>query len=600
MATKVKEKTESKTSQSKEAITYDVILVGGSPSNLTLAHRLCELVKNKPEMHLSVAILEKSENFGGHIISGAVVNKTIFDKAFPNHIEDGMPIESVCEESSFSLLSPNKKFDVPNVITRAALPDFIKDGYYVLTLSNVVAWMAETLEKKAAETPNITIDMFPGFGATKAIIEDGEIKGVQVAKTGDPLEDNIYASVTCFGDKGFISKDVIKEFGIEGNPQLWSVGVKETWKLADNAPNMKGKVFHTLGYPVLDGTLGGGFVYGLDHNRLTIGLVISLDSKNPNIHPQKQLQEYKKHPWLQKLLKGGELLHYGAAVLPEGGVASLPKQYQVNGGILLGDALGLLDVKSLAGVDKAIESGYLAAETVLESFTTRDFSSNSLKTYQEELEHSPLMDKYKKSKYFRKAFLENPELLEQYLPKVLDSIEKFNTPILGALAIGLSDPINATKAAYKSFLYLNAPDEVKEDIVYKEGYKNIDPHFSERMRNRGLGQSKFAKDSIYSREDAVFYAQTKYEEHPDHIDEFSAETCVTCVEKYEMIGIDVPCVSDCTAEVHRLDLTGNDVKVHAMSLENCVQCRTCELVCPEQNLRVNAALAGAGPDFRGL
>lgn len=600
MATKVKEKTAQKTSQSKEAITYDVILVGASPSNLTLAHRLCDLIKDKPGMHLSVAILEKSENFGGHIISGAVVNKTIFDKAYPNHIEDGMPIESVCEESSFALLSPNKKFDVPNVITRAALPDFIKDGYYVLTLSNVVAWMAETLEKKAAETPNITIDMFPGFAATKALIEDGEVKGVQVAKTGDPLEDNIYASVTCFGDKGFISKDVIKEFGIEGNPQLWSVGVKETWKLSNKAPNMKGKVFHTLGYPVLDGTLGGGFVYGLDQNRLTIGLVISLDSKNPNIHPQKQLQEYKKHPWLQKLLKGGEMLHYGAAVLPEGGVASLPKQYQVNGGILLGDALGLLDVKSLAGVDKAIESGYLAAKTVIESFTTRDFSSNSLKTYQEELEHSPLMDKYKKSRYFRKAFLENPDLLEKYLPQILDSIERFNTPVFGALMIGLNDPLNSVKAAYKSFLYLNAPDEVNEEISYKEGYKNIDPHFSERMRNRGLGLNKFSKDTIYSREDAVFYAQTKYEVHPDHIDEFNAETCVTCVEKYEMIGIDVPCVSDCTAEVHRLDLTGEDIKVHAMSLENCVQCRTCELICPEQNLRVNAALAGAGPDFRGL
>ena len=577
-----------------------MILVGASPSNLTLAHRLCELIKNKPELHLSVAILEKSENFGGHIVSGAVVNKAIFDKAFPDHIEDAMPIESVCEESTFSILSSQKKLDVPNVVTRAMLPDFIKDGYYILTLSNVVAWMAETLEKKAVEIPNITIDLFPGFAATKVIIEEDKVVGVQVAESGNPIEDNIYASVTCFGDKGFISKDVIKHFGLESNPQLWSVGVKETWKLSNNAPSMKGKVFHTLGYPVLDGTLGGGFVYGLDHNRLTIGLVISLDSKNPNIHPQKQLQEYKKHPWLQKLLEGGELLHYGAAVLPEGGVASLPKQFQVNGALLLGDALGLLDVKSLAGVDKAIESGYLAAETLLESFTGRDFSANSLKSYQEELDHSPLMDKYKQNKYFRKAFLENPELLEKYLPIILDSMDKFGNPIIGALNIAVTDPFNAIKASYKSFLYLNAPSEVQEDITYKEGYKNIEPNFSKKLMERGLGMTEFSKATIYSREDAVFYAQTKYEEHPNHIDEFSMDTCLTCVNKYEAIGIDVPCVSDCTAEVHRLDIKDGDIKVHAMSLENCVQCRTCELICPEQNLRVNPAYAGAGPDFRGL
>jgi electron-transferring-flavoprotein dehydrogenase len=600
MATKTKEKSKSETKNKKEAITYDVILVGASPSNLTLAHRLCDLIKDKPELHLSVAILEKAENFGGHIVSGAVVNKAIFDKAYPNHIEDRMPIESVCEESSFSVLSSKQKLDVPNVVTRAMLPDFIKDGYYILTLSNVVAWMAETLEKKSAEIPNITIDLFPGFAATKAIIEDDKVVGVQVAESGNPLEDNIYASVTCFGDKGFISKDVIKHFGIEGNPQLWSVGVKETWRLSNKAPNMKGKVFHTLGYPVLDGTLGGGFVYGLDHNRLTIGLVISLDSKNPNIHPQKQLQEYKKHPWLQKLLEGGELLHYGAAVLPEGGVASLPKQFQVNGALLLGDALGLLDVKSLAGVDKAIESGYLAAETLIESFVGRDFTKDGLKSYQEELDHSPLMDKYKQNKYFRKAFLETPELLEKYLPEILDSMDRYGNPVLGALKIAVTDPINAIRAGYKSFLYLNAPSEVNEEIKYKEGYKNIEPNFSKKLMERGLGMTEYSKATIYSREDAVFYAQTKYEEHPNHIDEFSADTCLSCVNRYETIGIDVPCVSDCTAEVHRLDIKDGDIKIHAMSLENCVQCRTCELICPEQNLRVNPAYAGAGPDFRGL
>ena len=608
MATKTQDKIEQNTNKKQEPITYDLVLVGGSPSNLTMAHRLCDLARTKPEMHISVAILEKAEEFGAHIVSGAVVNKTIFDKVYPNHVADGMPIESICKESHFSILSENAKWDVPSVITRAALPDFVKDGYYVLTLSAVVEWMAQTLVTKANEIPNITVDMFPGFAAHEAIIEDDKVIGVRVGKTGDPVEDNVYASIIAFGDKGFLSKDIIKHFNLEGNPQLWSVGVKETWKLAEETPCMKGKVYHSLGYPTLDGTLGGGFVYGLDHKRLTIGLVISLDSKNPNIHPQKQLQEYKKHPWLQKLLKGAELLNYGAAVLPEGGLASLPKQFQTNGSLLLGDALGLLDMKSLAGVDKALESGYLAAQTAFNALQTRDFSANSLSTYQEDLMHSPFMDKFKANKYFRKAFLDNPELLSEFLPKFLKGIELTQMPLIGglvgplvgALMVGLSSPIKALAQTIDAGVKMNAPGDVKEEIVYKAGYKAINPNFSKELIKRNQGRQEFDKTTIYSREDAVFYAQTKYIEHPEHIDEFSADTCLKCINKYDAVKLDVPCVSDCTAEVHRLDISGEGIKVHGMSLENCVQCRTCELICPEQNLRVNPAYAGAGPDFRGL
>jgi electron-transferring-flavoprotein dehydrogenase len=584
----------------KDKIHYDIILVGASPSNLTLAHRLLDLYKDKPEQKLSIAIIEKSEAFGGHIVSGAVVTKSIFDKAFPNHFAEGMPLEAVCNRSHFSIMGSYKKWDLPSLITRAAVPDFCKEGYYILTLSRVVEWMANTLMEKSKTVPNVTLDMFTGFPVLEVLYEGDRVVGVKIDKSGDALEDHVYAKLTCFGDKGFVSKDIIRKFNLAENPQLWSVGVKETWRLSDKAPKIKGQVWHTLGYPTLDGTLGGGFVYGLDHNRVTIGLVISLDSKNPNIHPQKQLQEYKKHPWLQELLKDAELLNYGAAVLPEGGLASLPKQFQVNGALLLGDALGLLDMKSLAGVDKAIESGYIAAEVIMEAAEHNDFSAQALLAYQTELMDSPFMDKFKKNRYFRKAFLDNPNLLEKYLPKITSSIDKFSTPILGALLIGLTDPIKALISALKANLLINEADEVKELIEYKEGWQNIEANFSKELMRRGLIDRPYGKNTVYSREDAVFYAQTKYVEHPHHIDEFSADTCLKCVAKYEAKGLDVPCVSDCTAEVHRLDISKQGVKVHAMSLENCVQCRTCELICPEQNLRVNAALAGGGPDFRGL
>lgn len=598
MATVEKELAKNTTKQ-KGPITYDLVLIGASPANLTLAHRLCDLMALKPEMHLSVAILEKSEEFGGHIVSGAVVNKKIFDKAFPNHVEDGMPIESICEESSFALLGRKKKFDVPSAITRALLPDFCKEGYYVLTLSNVVAWMAETLQAKAAAIPNLDIDMYNGFPATEIRYENDKISAVKVSNTGDDLEDYVHGDLFCFADKGFLSKDIIKKFELADNPQIWSVGVKETWRLRSDAPYLKGKVWHTLGFPTLDGTLGGGFIYGLDHNRVTIGQVISLDSKNPNIHPQKQLQELKKHPWLQNILRDGELLHYGAAVLPEGGPASLPKAFQVDGALLMGDALGLLDVKALAGVDKAMESGYIGAEVVFDSFSKRDFSKEQLSKYQRKLLASPFMDKYKANRYFRQAFIKNPDLLEKYLPIFVDGFDKGGF-LWGGLKAFLANPIGLTLQTLSALIHLNAPNEIKDEVRYMPGYEHIDPNFTKEMIARNQSDAKYQKTTIYSREDAVFYAQTKYEVHPEHIDEFSAETCLKCIKTYDAKGLDVPCVSDCTAEVHRLDIRDGGVKVHGMSLENCVQCRTCELICPEQNLRVNAAYSAGGPNFKGL
>lgn len=592
----------------KAKLEYDLILVGGAPSNLTLAHRLVDLVKANPEKYsnlssskpLKIAIIEKAENFGGHIVSGAVVTKSIFDKVFPDHRKDGMPIESVCEESHFSLMAKEKKWDMPNVLTRMFLPDFVKDGYYILTLSMVVKWMAENLIEKAKDVPGIQLDMFPGFPVNEILFEGDKVVGVKVSNTGDELEDNVYAKVVSFADKGFVSKDIIKKFDLAQNPQLWSVGVKETWKLKEGSPNIKGKVWHTLGYPTLDGTLGGGFIYGLNYNRVTFGLVISLDSPNPNIHPQRQLQEYKKHPFLQELLKDGELQHYGAAVLPEGGLASLPKQFQVDGALLLGDALGLLDMKALAGVDKAMESGYIAAEVILDAFKANDFSQKQLSKYQERLMESPYMDKLKSNRYFRKAFSENPALLKDYLPKVLNGVDQTGNPIAGALAVGLTDPIKAPAAALRSADLLFNAEEIKEEIKYKEGHTLIDPDFPQDLIDRTKSDLSYDKDTIYNREDAVFYAHTKYNYHPEHIDEFKSETCLRCIKTYEARNLDVPCVSDCTAEVHRLDTTGDGIKVHAMSLENCVMCRTCELICPESNLRVNAAYSGSGPDTMGL
>ncbi len=567
-------------------IEYDLLLVGGSPSNLTLAYHFLELAKANGK-EFSIAILEKSKEFGAHIISGAVCKPHIIEKVWPNYKELNFPIEAVCETSGFSVLGVEKKWDMPHLFYPKSLD---KTGYLVLTLSYVTAWIANQVQEKAKEVPNVTVDLFTGFSAHKVVFEEGRVAGVCVSENPKSDDDYVFAKFTCFGDKGFISRDVIDHYNLRDCPQTWSVGVKEVWQCKES---YAGKVWHTLGWPLLEGTFGGGFVYGMKDNRLTIGMVISLDSQDPNLNPQLKLQEYKKHPWIQSMIQGGKLLKYGAAVLPEGGYYSLPKRFAVPGAILLGDALGVLDVKSLAGIDRAMECGFVGAEVLHGALIAQDYSEAALQPYQQRLTDSFVIKESYNNRYFRYAFLENPKLLGEYLPSLANSIDKSN-PWIGMLKIGLAHPLKAPADALRALLLIEGKVNIGP-IKYEADYKHIVPNFVAPKYD----EPPYDKSTIYSRPDAVFYASTRYHEGNHHIDEFNAETCIRCISKYEGMGKTTPCVADCTAEVHRIDIIG-DLRKHGMSLENCIHCRTCEIVCPEVNLRVNATSQGSGPDFIGL
>lgn len=576
-----------------ERIEYDVILVGGSPSNFALAHHLVDLAKQSG-VTFTMAILEKGKEFGAHILSGAVSNPHVIKKLFPDYQENGFPIEAVCTESHFSVLANHSKWDVPAGLLPAGLK---KEGYVVLTLSHVVYWMANKLKEKLAEIPNITVDFFPGFSAHEIVYDGDKVVGVQIVEkpSGNANEDNIYAKVTCFGDKGFVSRNLISKFNLRETPQIWSVGVKEVWELPEGK-TYAGKVWHTMGFPLVDGSFGGGFIYGMKDNKLLIGMVISLDSPNPNINPQQKLQDLKKHPWVQDLIKGGKMLKYGAALLPEGGYYSLPKKFSVAGAILLGDALGVLDISQLSGVDKSMECGWQAAEIIHDTLKAGgDFSEKTLAPYKERIMNSFVGKNLFEGRYFRQAWQENPRLLGNYLPTVIDGVDKGN-PYLGLMTVGLThNPVQAVADALRLKKLMDGKSDIGP-VRYTEDYKHIVPNFK---APRSISTNGFNKDTVSSRADAVFYAGTKYHEENRHIDEFNSDVCVKCISTYDKLGKETPCVSDCTAEVHRID-EKSGLRHHGMSLENCVQCRTCEIVCPEVNLKVRPTEEGSGPDFMGL
>ena len=569
-----------------ERIEYDLLLVGGSPSNLTLAYHFLELAKASGK-EFTIAVLEKSKEFGAHIMSGAVSNPHVLEKVWPNYKELGFPIEATCTESNLSVLGIEKKWDMPNAMVPKTMD---KTGYLVLSLSFVTNWMARQLQEKAKDVPNVSMDLFTGFAAHGVVFEDGRVAGVSVSEDPKGEDDYVYGKFTCFGDKGFISRDVIDHFKLRDCPQIWSVGVKEVWQCNES---YEGKVWHTLGWPLLEGTFGGGFVYGMKDNKLTIGMVISLDSHDPNMNPQQKLQDYKKHPWIQKMITGGKLLKYGAALLPEGGYYALPTKFAVPGAVLLGDALGVLDVKNLAGIDRAMECGYVAAEVLHDALIKQDFSEAALAPYQERLTNSFVIKEAYDNRYFRWAFIENPKLLGEYLPEVARSIDK-SSAMFGMWKVWFKHPLGAPVDGVRSLGLINGKFNIGK-IKYEADYKHIIPSFVAPKYE----EPQYDKATIYSRADAVFYSSTKYHEGNNHIDEFNAQVCVECIKRYEGVDKTTPCVADCTADVHRIDIV-DTIRKHGMSLENCVHCRTCEDVCPEVNLRVKPTSQGSGPDFLGL
>ncbi|GMT42053.1 MAG: electron transfer flavoprotein [bacterium] len=567
-------------------IEYDALFVGGGIASLSGAHRLVDMALEK-NTALRIAVLEKGKDFGAHVLSGAVANPRSIKKLFPDYEKNGFPVEGVCRESHLTLMGRKKTWDVPSVFTP---PEMKKEGYLILTLSLVAKWMAEKLLEKVKDNTTVTVDLYPGFPANEIVYENDRVAGVRVDDTGNPERDNCYAKVTVFGDKGFLSRDLVKKYNLAENIQTWAVGVKEIWEVKKDC---SGKVWHTIGYPLLDGTFGGGFVYGLKNNRLAIGMVAGLDAKNPNLRPPQILQEFKKHPWVQGLLKGGKIVNYGASLIPEGGYYAMPREFAVGGAVIIGDALSVLDLRGFSGIDNAVESAITASDVIFDALQKNDCSADALQPFKRRLMDGWVGKELYESRYYRYSFNKHNKLFKENLPSFIEKMDGSN-PYLAGLMTALGSPSALGEAlAYNKLM--NGKTDIGKVAWADDRTRNV-AEFKTNGRSEPEG---YDKNTIYSTADIVFYAHTHYHEDNSHIDEFDMETCKRCLEKYGQFGNDVPCIGDCTAEVHEVN-EKDGVRFHAMNMENCVQCRTCEIVCWGDNLRVNPALHGSGPDFSGL
>jgi electron-transferring-flavoprotein dehydrogenase len=400
------------TDPANERIEVGVLIVGAGPAGLACAIRLGQLLEDAPEIRerlgeVPVAVLDKGKQVGSHLLSGAVVNPRALRRLFKGRKRiDEMPFYGPVEHESVYFLTRGNALRIPTP------PTMKNDGNYVASLSRLGRWLAEQAEEGGAM-------ILPETAGVKLLVADGRARGVRTGDKGrgrdgeqlgnfEPGAD-VVARVTVLaeGTQGHLTGVALDRFSLSGaNPQVWALGVKEVWKVA---PPLD-RIIHTMGWPLRAGAkyreFGGSFIYPMGDDMLTLGMVVGLDYRDVELSVHDLLQELKTHPFVRRLLEGGERLEWGAKTIPEGGFLALPKRLHAPGLLICGDGAGLVNVPALKGIHYAIESGSLAAEAAFGALQRGQtpWTPGALSAYDEALEQSFVWKDLQEVRNMRQAF----------------------------------------------------------------------------------------------------------------------------------------------------------------------------------------------------